>query len=167
MGKPRVTGATKLARDSEITRKAGHGWTNAEIGKHFDLHPDTVSRIIQKEIRQRHTAHAGSAEAIAASLKLERFANSLTPESDTSALPATGGQHADAYQNTLTLNLELPWGEAEILLRHARTLVGILERQLDKRASNANSTNELRLKNYVKRTGKPSKRKPKTANGQI
>jgi hypothetical protein len=126
----RITGAHKLARDIEITRKARHGWTNAEIGKHYDLNSSTLSRIIQKEIRQRHAAHAGGAEAIAASLKLERFSNSLAPESQTSTLPATGGHHADAYQNTLTLNLEVPWDEAKILLRHVRTLVGILERQL-------------------------------------
>lgn len=38
-------------RNQEIMRAAGRGWTNAEIAARMNLHPSSVSRIVQAALR--------------------------------------------------------------------------------------------------------------------
>lgn len=38
-------------RDRELMQFARHGWSNAQLGERFDLHPKSVSRIVQQCLR--------------------------------------------------------------------------------------------------------------------
>jgi len=42
----------KTERDIEIMRLARRGWSNTEIAARLELHPNTVSRVIRRELRR-------------------------------------------------------------------------------------------------------------------
>jgi hypothetical protein len=42
----------KAWRDRELMARARTGWTNAQLGEYFDLHKNSVSRIVQAQLRR-------------------------------------------------------------------------------------------------------------------
>jgi DNA-binding NarL/FixJ family response regulator len=48
----RRTSYARAMRDREIMRCARLGWSNAEIGAQFALHPKSVSRVVQRVLKQ-------------------------------------------------------------------------------------------------------------------
>ena len=53
-------------RDTDVVRLAGRGWSNAAIGKHLSIHPNTVSRIVRRQLREHPPMRSTTLPALAA-----------------------------------------------------------------------------------------------------